>query len=156
MTYVKRLSETRALWLSFSATILITLAFQLIARQFELVLLDTLTDPDEVRSAIAAMTGKQRELHALVTATLDVAYPAAYGALFIGSAFRFFPSWGFVLSIPAMVCIPVDLTEGVVQVLALVGDTDWVSAKTILTPLKQVLFLTGLLITMAGWVKWLK
>lgn len=154
MTYIKRLSETRVLWLSFSATILITVAFQVLVRQFDLVLLDTLSDPDEIRSAIAAMTEKQRELHAFLTATLDVAYPAAYGAFFIGSAYKYFPAWGFVLAVPAMVCIPVDLAEGVVQVFALVGNIDWLSAKAILTPLKNSLVLTGILITMAGWVRW--
>ena len=161
MTCIKRLSETKALWLSFSATILITAIFQGIVHQFDLVLLDTFSDLDEIRSAIAAMSERQRELHALLTSTLDVAYPAAYAAyaayaaLFIGSAYKFFPAWGFFLAISAMVCIPIDLAEGVVQVLALVGNIDWLSAKGILTPLKDFLVLTGLLITMAGWVKWL-
>jgi len=57
MTYLKRLSDTRALWLSLSATVLITVAFQVITRQFDLVLLDTLSNLDEIRSAPKGKAG---------------------------------------------------------------------------------------------------
>ena len=51
--------------------------------------------------------------------------------------------------------MPTDLLEGVVQVLALTDVTDWVDAKAILTPLKTILFLLGLVTTIIGWVIWL-
>lgn len=154
MMLTKKLSEPKILWISFLATLLITLAFQVIMQQLDLILLDGISDPMEVKAAIAAMSEYQRHFHAWVTATLDVAYPVAYGALFIGSAYRFFPFKGFPLALPAMACIPVDLAEGVVQVLALTGTADLVGTKAVLTPLKQLLFVCGFLITIAGWMKW--
>ncbi len=150
----RKLGESRVLWLSFTATLIITFAFQVIILEFGLTLLDGITDPVEVRAAISGMSDSQRHFHAWMTATLDVAYPVAYGALFIGSAYRFFPSTGLLMSLPAIVCIPVDLTEGVVQVLALIGSADLTESKAILTPLKQLLFVSGFLVTIAGWVKW--
>ena len=149
-----KLSESKILWLSFTATLLITLAFQAITLQLGLVLLDGISDPSEARAAISSMTVYQRHFHIWITATLDVAYPAAYGALFIGSAYRFFPSKGLLLSLPALLCIPVDLGEGAVQVLALMGALDLINLKAFLTPLKLLLFVSGFLITIAGWIKW--
>lgn len=152
---VQKLSKTPVLWLSFLATVLITLTFQIIGSQVDFVFLDSLSDPVEVKAAIASMSASQREFHAWMTLTLDVAYPLAYGALFVGSAYRFFPAKGFYLCLPALICIPVDLMEGIVQVWALVGTADFTQAKAMLTPLKVILFATGLLITIAGWARWL-
>lgn len=149
-----KLAEPRVLWLSFSATVLITIAFQIIVRQFDLVLLDSIAIPAQVNAAISGMSEFQRHLHAWLTGTLDVAYPIAYGALFAGSAYRFFPSSGRLLAIPALVCVPVDLVEGVVQILALTSGIDWTVSKVILTPLKQLLFVVGFLITLAGWLNY--
>ena len=155
MTLTKKLSETKVLWLSFFATVLITLSFQAISRQFNLVLLDGISNPADARAVITGMTEYQRNIHIWITATLDVAYPAAYGALFIGSAYRFFPSKAFLLCIPAIVCVPIDLSEGVVQILALSGNFNFIALKAVLTPAKVLLFLCGLLVTIAGWGKWL-
>lgn len=154
MTLSRLLSEPRSLWLSFTVTLVITIAFQVIIGQLDLTLLDTITEPSEVRLAITAMSDYQRHFHAWMTGTLDVAYPAAYAALFVGTAYRFFPSRGCLLSLPAIACAVIDLSEGVVQILALTNSIDWLAAKAILTPMKQLLFVSGFLITLAGWISW--
>ena len=154
MNTLEHLAGTRALWFSFIATIVCTFAFQVIAGHYGLVLLDTLSDPDESRAAIAAMTGSQRALHAWITGTLDVAYPAVYGALFVGSAYRFYPKIGRFLAAPTLLLVPVDLIEGLVQILGLTGTVDWLDAKAILTPGKILLFYFGLLTTVSGWGVW--
>ncbi|MBE9103007.1 hypothetical protein IQ267_26535 [filamentous cyanobacterium LEGE 07170] len=48
-----------------------------------------------------------------------------------------------------------DLIEGVIQVLALTEMADMLELKAYITPLKSGLFITGLIITLAGWAKWL-
>lgn len=154
MQLVNRLAENRVLWLSFTATLLITLAFPVLIRIWDLVLLDGIADPDEARRVIAAMDAQQKMVHAWITATADVAYPLAYGALFVGSARRFFPQIGWLLAVPSMVLVPIDLAEGVVQILALTEVTDWLGAKAFLTSLKQVLFVWGLAVTLCGWIRW--
>jgi len=61
------------------------------------------------------MSVDERIVHAWVTATLDVAYPLAYGALFIGSAFKFYNNFGWLIAYPFFVLISTDLLEGFVQ-----------------------------------------
>lgn len=154
MSFVLRLAETQTLWISFVATILLTAAFQVLIAMFDLILLDGISDPEQARAAIASMSEHQRTVHVWMTGTLDVAYPAAYGALLIGSAYKFFPKAGHFLAAPTFVLIPTDLIEGVVQILALMGVTDWLDSKAILTTLKGTLFSMGLLIMLCGWLRW--
>ena len=149
------LTRNQTLWIAFIATVLLTLAFQIAVDIWSLTLIDAIADPDETRLAIASMSAEQNVTHAWITATLDVAYPLAYGALFIGSAHKFYGSWGWILAAPVYILVPTDLLEGVVQVLALADVTDWVDAKAVLTPLKTGLFLLGLTTTVVGWVIWL-
>ncbi len=155
MSLQTTLSQTRVLWISFIATILLTIAFQVAVPVWDLILLDAIADPAEVRAALAAMSPEQHTIHAWVTATLDVAYPVAYGALFIGSGYRFYGRYGWLVALPAIVLVPVDLVEGVVQVLALTGIADWIDSKAYITPLKTGLFLVGIVTTIGGWVIWL-
>ena len=78
-----------------------------------------------------------------MTGTLDVAYPLAYGALFLGATLRFFPGRGPVLTIPILIGVPADVLEGLVQILALAGWADWLVAKAVLTPVKGGAFVYG-------------
>jgi hypothetical protein len=155
MRSIANLAETRILWISFVVTLLITFAFQLIVASVGGTLLDAVADPEQARVVIASMSESQRLTHAWITATLDVAYPAAYGALFVGSAYRFYPKVGRYLAWTMFVLVPIDLVEGVVQILALTDLADLLASKTVLTNLKQVLFLGALLFTFIGWLKWL-
>ena len=152
---LERLARTRSLWTAFFCTLVLSPAFPLAASVWEITLLDRLSDPAEVRQAIAAMTAEQRVIHAWITATLDVAYPLAYGALFIGSACAFYPRGGRYLALAIAPVVPFDLLEGVVQVLALTHVADFVGAKAVLTPLKFALFALGLLATLRAGLTWL-
>ena len=155
MNLQETLSQNRLLWASFIATILLTVAFQIAADMWGLTLIDAISDPEETRLAIASMSSDQNVIHAWITATLDVAYPLAYGALFIGSGYKFYGKWGWIVAAPVYVLVPTDLLEGIVQVLALTDVADWIDAKAVLTPLKTMLFLIGLATTVIGWVIWL-
>ena len=137
------------------ATVCLAMAFPVVSSAWELTLVDAIADPAQVRESMAAMTPDQRTAHAWITATLDVAYPLAYGALFAGSACAFFPRVGRYLAMLLIVVIPVDLLEGIVQLLALVDSVDLLEAKALLTPLKFGLAFLGLAITLLGWVSWL-
>ena len=149
------LTDNRILWMSFIATILLTITFQVAVGIWDLTLIDAISDPGDTRLAIASMSQQQNLIHAWITATLDIAYPLAYGALFIGSGYKFYGKWGWLVAAPVFVLVPTDLIEGVVQVLALTNVTDWIDAKAILTPLKTFLFLLGLATTIVGWGIWL-
>lgn len=155
MNFVENLTKTRVLWFSFVATLACMVAFQVIVGQYGLILLDRISDPEQSRAAIASMSESQRSLHAWVTGTLDVAYPAAYGTLFIGSAHKFFPKIGKFLAVPILVLVSLDLIEGLVQILGLTGAADWLHAKAILTPMKFLLAYFGVFVTVSGWVAWL-
>ncbi len=155
MNDIKKLAAKKALWISFVATVLCSIAFPVVAGQFGITLLDAISDPEQCRAVLATMSDSQRSLHAWITGTLDVVYPAAYGALFVGSAYRFFPSVGRWLAAPILLLVPVDLLEGLVQILALTDTVDWLGAKALLTPAKLVLFYFGLIVTLCGWGVWI-
>lgn len=152
----KALITKRAnLWLLFGLTIFITLVFQVLSRQFDMIFIDNISSQDEVRKILADMTSGQKSLHAWITGTLDVVYPFAYGFFFIGTALLFFPEKGKYLAVPALLAITADLTEGVIQILALTDTADLLAVKSFVTPAKLLFFLCGFIIAAAGWSKWL-
>jgi len=145
----KFLTKPLTLWILFALFILETIGFAAIMAVWDFELIDEISDPETVRHHIAEMTALQRTVHIWTTATLDVAYPLTYGPLFAGLALRAFKP---VFAIPAIAVILTDLAEGVVQVLALAGSSDLIWLKAYLTPLKLVLFLTGIVIALAALV----
>ena len=149
------LTGTKVLWLFFFATVLISVLFPIATTYWQLTLLDGISSPAEARRIVEAFTPHQRNVHAWITATLDVAYPLAYGGFFIGSALRVFKRHGHYLALPGLLVIPTDLIEGVVQVLALTGTADWLALKAVVTPAKTVLFACGIAVTAIAWSKWL-
>ena len=144
------LREGRVLLVALVATVLLTALFPVVAGHFGLTLLDAVADPAEARALIAGLTGEQRQAHAWITGTLDVAYPLAYGALFLGAALRFFPRKGVLLAIPILIGIPAEFLEGLVQILALTGQVDWLAAKAVLTPVKGGTFVYGAVLALLG------
>lgn len=154
MSMFKVLAERRSLWIAFVSTILISIAFPVATSFWQIPLIDAISDPTEVRQVISDMTPGQRVVHTWITATLDVAYPLAYGALFIGSAYAFYERFGRYIAFSLLVVVPTDLLEGVVQILALMGSADFLTAKAVLTPLKTILFLLGAATTLFGWSIW--
>lgn len=149
------LIKTSTLWALFGACIAIMYGFHLAASHWSLHVIDELYSPDAVRSALNQMTSEQRIIHAWLTATLDVAYPIALGGLLGGVALRFFPVYGGYLAIPALLAVPIDLSEGVVQILALTDTYDLLQLKTYVTPAKMGLDLVALMVAICAWAKWL-
>ncbi|NRB40842.1 MAG: hypothetical protein HRU20_20620 [Pseudomonadales bacterium] len=146
------ISSPRILNITFTATVILTLVFFALTFLLDLTFIDPISDPDSVREIIAAMTAEQRTAHAWITATVDILYPLAYGLLFAGAAIKYFSRAGFYLALPALLAIPADLIEGLIQILALTAMADWLWLKAIVTPIKTTLFLTGFFIAIAGFM----
>lgn len=146
----RQLREGRGLLAALVATVVLTALFPVVAGHFGLTLLDAVADPTEARALIEGLTSEQRQAHAWITGTLDVAYPLAYGALFLGAMLRFFPRRGPLLAIPVLIGVPADLLEGLVQILALTGQADWLAAKAVLTPVKGGAFVYGAVMALLG------
>jgi hypothetical protein len=146
----RQLREGRVLLVALMATVVLTALFPVVAGHFGLTLLDAIADPTEARALIEGLTREQRQAHAWITGTLDVAYPLAYGALFLGAMLRFFPRQGPLLAIPVLIGVPADLLEGLVQILALTGQADWLAAKAVLTPVKGGAFVYGAVLALLG------
>jgi hypothetical protein len=134
-------SRTHVLWTLAVLFLLLTGVFVGLSHS-GFPFIDFLKDPAEVRAAIAAMSPEQRQMHSVLTATLDVAYPLSFGLLFAGLIWRFFgpAKW---LALVALLVTPVDIAEGAVQIMALGGDDGVIDAKALVTPLKNMLFLFG-------------
>ena len=146
----RQLRGRRALLVALLATLVLTALFPVIAAHFGLTLLDAVADPTEARALVEGLTSEQRQAHAWITGTLDVAYPLAYGALFLGATLRFFPRKGALLAIPILIGVPADFLEGLVQILALTGQVDWLAAKAVLTPVKGGAFVYGAVMALLG------
>ena len=146
----RQLREGRGLLAALVATVVLTALFPVAAGHFGLTLLDAVADPTEARALVEGLTKEQRQAHAWITGTLDVAYPLAYGALFFGATLRFFPRKGALLAIPILIGVPADFLEGLVQILALTGQVDWLAAKAVLTPVKGGAFVYGAVMALLG------
>ena len=134
------LARTPVIWTSFALMLVIGAGFSLCRPMVGGAFLDMTSDPEIARTMIATMSGAQRAAHAWVTVLLDTAYPLVYGAFLGGLALRFFGQFGKYAALPALGVVIVDLTENLVQVLALADWVDALDAKAWLTPLKFGLF----------------
>lgn len=105
MNLCPRLAHPKLLWASFGAMIVCLCVIQFLVFRFDLILLDMLSDPAQVKSAILSMSAQQLRIHIGITATLDVALPLAYG--FFSSAWPTNSSRGgrdFYRCLPFFVC----------------------------------------------------
>lgn len=143
-------TNTKTLWALFWTTLALTLTFAVIMQIWQFELIDEMSDPEQIRAHVAGFSDTQKLVHAWMTATIDVAYPFAYGSLFIGMALRFFGRFGFWLALPSVLVIPVDLAEGYVQVMFMLGNDSLLHLKSVLTPLKLALFIPGAIIALIG------
>ncbi len=150
------LSQTKALWVSFSLTLILTLIFGVVMYIGEFRIIDEMYSSEDIRRHIANMTPEQRSMHAWLTGTVDVIYPFTYGAFFIGIAMKYFGRFGFWLALPTLVLIMADLTEGFSQIMLLTGDERYMGLKTIATPTKLILYISELCVTVIGLVIALK
>ena len=144
-----------SLWLCLLLIVLGVMMFQWLPDRFELILLDSLWQPERVRAAIADMDATQRAAHIWLTSTVDVVFPIAFGLFVLGSGLRLQPAWRKPITALVMLLIGFDLLEGTVQILALTSQVDWLAAKQILTPVKLGCYLVGLVLVVLGWLRWL-
>lgn len=144
------LSRSKTIWATFALTIILTLLFGVVMHVWDFGIIDEMYDAEKISAHISAMTETQRSVHAWMTATLDVAYPFAYSAFFIGVAIKAFGKHGKWLVLPAVLVIPADLLEGLSQVFLMNGHENFMTLKIIATPVKLVLYVIGLLITCVG------
>jgi len=134
------LKRTPVIWTLFVLMIVIGAGFGVFNKAAGGTFLDVTASAVQAREILAGMTAEQRDVHFWVTVLLDTAYPLAYGGFLAGMALRFFGSYGKAAAVPAFATIIVDLTENMVQALALKGSADVLDAKEWLTPLKFGLF----------------
>lgn len=153
MSILYYLSQTKVLWTTFLLTLALTLCFGVIMNLYQFGIIDEMFVASDIRAHIESMSLQQRRVHAWMTGTLDVLYPFAYGAFFVGVAFRYFARYRLWLIIPGILVIPFDLTEGFAQVMLLVGNADYMALKIGATQGKLLLYITGLVITAVGLLK---
>ncbi|MEP6342880.1 MAG: hypothetical protein ABJ275_06145 [Maricaulaceae bacterium] len=134
----------------FILFVLESLAFAVVMAVWDFQIIDEMSDPTLIKAHIEAMSEGQRAVHAVMTGTLDVAYPLTYGALFAGVALKVFRP---TFTVPSLLVVPVDLTEGVVQVMALNGDMSGLWLKSYVTPLKLILFVGAIVIAILALIK---
>jgi len=144
------LTRGPVLWVLFGLQILIWIGFVLVMHTYDFVLIDEMWDPDSIRAYIGELSDKQKQVHIWTTASLDVLYPLAYGAFYAGLTMRVFERFGRWLILPAIAAILVDLTEGVVQILALSGQADVIWHKVWVTPWKLGLFVAASVIALGA------
>lgn len=137
----QKLADARLLWSLFVVCVVLTISFVVISQVFGFRFLDGMWVPGEVLAQVGVMTDTQKAVHSLSTLTLDVLYPMTYGALFLGLVVRYFHDPHPVLFLPALLVVPVDVVEGVVQVFILNGGIGLVGTKYWLTVSKFLLFL---------------
>ena len=144
------LTRSSVLWSLFGLQILIWIGFVLIMSTYDFVLIDEMWDLEAIRAYIGELSHEQKRAHIWTTASLEVLFPLAYGAFYIGLTMRVFERFGRWLILPAVAAIPIDLTEGVVQVLALNGQADVIWHKVWVTPWKLGLFMAASVIALAA------
>lgn len=149
------LTKTRTLCTLGILMALCLLSFLSVMLLYDFQIIDEMYNPDAVREHIQGMTPKQRHVHILLTATLDVLFPLIYGSLYAGLAWRSFGAGKgrlrqVLIMLPSVLVVPVDLTEGFLQVRALSGHDNAIVAKAWVTPAKLVLFSTASLIAVSA------
>ncbi|MFN3212163.1 MAG: hypothetical protein ACE37M_03585 [Henriciella sp.] len=146
-TYLTKGSVIVGTGLAFLA---LTLAFGVWIEAYDLHIIDEISDPEQIRAVVAAMSEQQRSAHWWMTLVLDYFYPLAYGGFFAGTALRFFGKAGPWLALPALICIPADVIENTVQLFILSGDDSLIWLKAIMTPLKLATFIPAAIIALIG------
>ena len=154
-TLFKQLEQTRALWILFFVAVPLIFLSKWSQSYWGLVLLDGISDPDAARILLSELTPHQNVGHLWFTTTLDVILPFAAAGLFASAILAFWGRFGVYLAMIPLFAVPLDLTEGVVQVLALTNTADLLEIKAYTTPVKSMCYKIGFWLSFAGLVKWL-
>ena len=102
--------------------------------------LDTVSDADKVNTILSQMSGEEKKMHIIITIVLDMLFPFMYGGLFIALTIKYLGKISAWLSLPAILVIPLDLVENLIQICTLSGRIDLITSKSILTHAKVLLF----------------
>ena len=133
------------LWLAFFIFITLSTGFLLVMKVCDFMIIDEMYKSDDIIAHIQNMSAAQKSAHIWTTATLDVAYPFSYAALFGGLTVTAFPHQKW-LALPILICVPFDLIEGVTQIALLNDQFDWVLIKQVVTPIKFILLILSAII----------
>ncbi|MFN7054971.1 hypothetical protein [Hyphomonas sp.] len=147
---MKIITRTPVLWALFGLSVLCVVGFQAFNPAVGGQYLDTLDDPAVLRETLAGMSEAQKTAHFRVTVLIDTVFPLSFGLLFAGLGWRFFGKWGPLAAVPGFAVLVVDLTENMIQALALSGAADVLDAKAWVTPLKMGLFYLAALIALVA------
>lgn len=122
----------------------LSIAFLIVMWAWDFLVIDEFFKRQDILAGVADLSATQKHVHVIVTATLDVAYPFAYGIFQAGMAYRFLGRWGRLIAPLSLICIPVDLAEGFAQIMILSGHLQFVETKILVTPIKLLLYVPGL------------
>jgi hypothetical protein len=120
-----------------------------------LELLDGISDPNAARTLLGRLSPEQNLGHIWFTATLDVILPFAAAGLFASLTLNAFGKYALYLAVIPLIAIPIDLSEGVIQVLALTETADLLAIKAYTTPVKEMIYHLGFLLALVGLAKML-
>ncbi|PCJ22941.1 MAG: hypothetical protein COA96_12995 [SAR86 cluster bacterium] len=146
----KLVTQTLNLWILFVLTAALMAGFAYWSPSIGGTGLDSVGPVSDVQALLASMTSEQKQSHFWMTLLLDMLFPLAYGGLFAGLALKHARRYGVLLAIPAIIVIPVDIVENIIQLLALKGSTGLLTLKSLLTPTKFFLFYTAAVIALGS------
>lgn len=137
----------------FIAFLGLTIAFFVLRQKVGGEILDNIGPVSKVKKQISEMSRTQKKLHLLMTIFLDFPYPLVYGTFFVGLTLRGFGEIGYWwLSIPALLVVPIDLTENIIQIMALSGNESLLREKAVINPIKFFLFYTAVFISLLSFL----
>ena len=139
------IQNDRVLWCSGIVYLVVSLCFVAVMMVWDFLVIDEYFVGQDILDGLASLNHTQKQVHIIATMTLDVIYPFAYGIFQAGMAYRYLGKLGRYIAPLSLVCIPIDLIEGFVQVMLLSGNLGYVESKTIVTPIKLALYLPGAL-----------
>ena len=144
------LTDGKTIVWSGLAFVALTIGFGIWIQQNDLHIIDEISDPDQIRAVVGAMTPEQMSAHWWMTLVLDYFYPLAYGTFFAGLALRYFGASGIWIAVPSIIVVPADIVENTIQLFILSGDFSLIWVKAIATPIKLVSFIVAALIALGA------
>lgn len=136
-SFLNWLSQTKVLWVTFVLTVLVTIAFVVLAPQVNGQFIDAASSETAALALLNDLSTQQKGVHFWVTALLDTLYPLVYGGFFAGMVARLAGAHRSWAVWPGLIGVDCDFAENVTQMLALSGNTNWLFLKDVLTPMKM-------------------
>lgn len=155
LTLFEKLNARHSLLILLATAVPMLLISKWSVIYWDLVLLDGIRDPEIARAILSGLTPEQVIGHIWFTVTIDVLLPFAVAGLFASAILLSFERVGPYLAGLVLMAIPIDLSEGIVQWLALTDTADLLSLKFYSTPVKKLCYDMGFLLSVFGLLKWL-